>query len=193
MLRGAPLGIIFALLIASSDLASVRADMIPGPGVRAIVQFNNIDEYPDYDFYLKYRHRDKGPKLDKVESGKEMVLAPGYVFGEVFLIAVPRGQALVAPKEGTQEWLLDAPDGGLQSNRLEGKEGAPLKTGYAVAYRVQVKDGRLHIHCVDTHLDLGSAAAPYLCVAMPIAFLLSPIAIAVFAIYMARRLRRRST
>src|SRR5205823_198420 len=124
-------GLTFAAAALFTFAGQAGADAgLPAPQVDHTFLFKNLDQYPTHDFYLKYERRFGGNRtnLDKVKPGEPIHLGGRRSgLGEIFLIAVPRGQEIVMPKDNKDGWLRTAPVGGLQSSALKGDgAGEPL-------------------------------------------------------------------
>jgi hypothetical protein len=184
---------VLAILAPILPVGRVRGDVGPSflknehfPALR----FDNLADYPDFDFYLKYA-RGPGnpygsPYLAQVRSGEvfHQFEGSGRKAQEVFLLAVPRGQHPPSPQRG-HEWLMEAPPGCLQSSPLDGTN---VEAGYLVRYRVQVQDGRLEVAKQGTDWLLGEWLLQWLpCFVVPLAACL---AAAWLGVRIARRLPR---
>jgi hypothetical protein len=110
------------------------------------MRFDNLSDYPAYDFYLKYGHGRgnpyASPHLGAVRSGEPFRNFEGTGrTTPVVLLAVPHGQT-PPPLREHPDWYDKAPEGCLQSAHLEGvHEGA----GALVPYRVRIQDGKLEV------------------------------------------------
>lgn len=160
--------------LSSLSLASrpAVADIGPYRPLDIRVRFENLADYPAYDFYLKYGLGRGNPyvslHLTRAESGAERRLeGEGNWMTEVYLLAVPHGQQPPpAPPVGTEkgrEWLEEVPSGALQSDPLPGKTpGSRLSGGKArkpVSYRVRIDGGRLQVDCTDEQTIEGNNPA----------------------------------
>jgi hypothetical protein len=119
------------------------------------LSFENLQEYPEYDFYLKYG-------LGKGNPVGALHLTPvapnvltrlegnGWRITSVYLCAVRRGQQRPNPPEGFEEgrkWLSTCPESGLQSDALpdgvgDRKVGAQ-SDGCEIVYQVRVEGNHL--------------------------------------------------
>lgn len=128
--------------------ASARPDAgFPSPSINIKIRFENLDQYPNYDFYLKYglsRGR-PAPHITKLESGTMTQLeGRGNRVTSVFLVAIAKGAP--PPKaEDKQDWLSKAPPGGLQSEALPG-----LDNGVEATYRAHIEGETLRAEFVDS-------------------------------------------
>jgi hypothetical protein len=135
--------VLFLLVLLLLPAAPARADVgfsflrNTNPQFR----FENLSDYPDHDFYLKYGHSSGNPQSAKfvtpVAAGTPIRLeGEGIRLTTVVLIAVRQG----APAPSTKmesDWLVHAEPGTLQSEPLNWDVG-----GTAV-YRVAIENGRL--------------------------------------------------
>jgi hypothetical protein len=137
--------------------ASARADVgfAPRFDLDLHVCFENLDDYPEYDFYLKYglsRGRPL-PHLLPMRSGVMTKLeGQGDRFTGAFLLAMPRGTPAPVPAD-EKDWLHTVPPGAIQSGLLrEVSEGiGSIET----TYRVRIDGNRLVVEHVGSR-SLGS-------------------------------------
>ena len=175
---------------------------LPPPQLDINLAFKSLDQFPNYDFYLKYEHGFPGqkngkPHLDQIEADKPTHLG-GRRSGlsSVFLIAVPRGQAVVAPAKHEPDWLAKAPSGGLQSAALKADAaGAPLQeySGYDITYRVQIAEDRLEVEWVESNLNEWWSNARLIGIAVGAACVLIPLTIIALVVLLIVRWTRRGT
>jgi hypothetical protein len=135
--------VLFLLVLLLLPAAPARADMGFSflSNTNPQFRFENLSDYPDHDFYLKYGHSSGNPFSAKfvtpVTAGTPtQVKGEGKRLTPVVLIAVPHG----GPVPSTQmesDWVVTAEPGTLQSE--------PLKwdVGGTALYRVRIEDGRL--------------------------------------------------
>ncbi len=120
------------------------------------VRFENLDDYPAYDFYLKFSLGAgtpyASPHLTKVNSGRPTQLqGQGNRLTEVYLLAVPHGQEVGRPPTVADggKWLSDIPSGGLQSDSLPGDKAQTELTGefdgFTCSYRVRIEGNNLAV------------------------------------------------
>lgn len=189
-------GHVVALVLVCLGADPVHADMIPSPGISLTLLFENVTDYPNYDFYVKHEADGRphwGGLLDKVEPGKVIRLTGRRDLGHVFLIAVPRGQVIEAPKEHKEGWLHNAPAGGLQSQPLKGDDAGfslNVYSGYDVAYRVRIEDNRLEVDWVKSSLSSETILGWIMLFVCGLACLSIPATIIAVPILVARWTRR---
>jgi hypothetical protein len=156
---------VFTVLPASQG----EAYFLPERQLQIQLCFENLDDYPEYDFYLKYGRSAHAPLrhlyLTRVSSGEFVHLeGQGLHLTPVYLLAMPRGQQPSLPdkhcrhgRRGGEHWLKFAPDGGLQSTPLIGPDPAsPLVVGVEgsrVVYRVTIENGQLEATRVSVELQ----------------------------------------
>ena len=71
------IGLVALVMLAGTFTGRARADAgPPAPDLDLSFLFENLDKYPQYDFYLKYQRgpgagppQNRGPHLDKLEPG----------------------------------------------------------------------------------------------------------------------------
>ena len=123
-----------------ADVASI----LPRTNIDIRVRFENLDEYPNFDFYLKYE-LGYAMYLTKVESNKMIRLeGVGTRVSDVYLMAIPRGQVADPHKHreypDKDNWLRTPQKGALQS------PGFPeVFNGHEIDYRVQIEDNQLYV------------------------------------------------
>jgi hypothetical protein len=142
--------IIAAIAIAAIAAESARADMGYIPPVNIHLRFDNLDDYPDYDFYLKYGIAQGNPyaglRLMKLTAASTLTKleGEGRRLTLVYLMAVPRGRAVAPPPPLSQDvsWLNAAPEGAIQSE-LRWKDDYQLDNhnGCSAFYRISL-DGK---------------------------------------------------
>jgi hypothetical protein len=144
--------LILPLIALLSLPAAARPDAgLPRFNLDIKIRFENLDEYPDHDFYLKYglsrRNPTDGLRWTKLDSGALTQLeGPGDQKTAVFLVALPRGTPPPpVPKENRQDWLAKAPPGGLQSAALQG-----VGNGSEITYRAHIDGDTLSAEFVDS-------------------------------------------
>jgi hypothetical protein len=189
-------------LVLLGPAAGVRGDAAPGLFERSRdfdpqLRFENLADYPDFDFYLKYGRARGNPRssthLTPVTSGVTIRLeGKGRYFTEVFLIAVPHGQKPPALRKD-REGLTEEVPGVLQSHALTGVvyNSSPTdeSDGYVLRYSVSIKDGNLEVTSLPRELifwEWVRGRLPYLLVGLAL-FL----TVAWIGIWVLRRLRRR--
>ena len=134
------------------------------------VVFENLDDYPAYDFYLKYGLANGNPygawHLTRVYPAAVTVLeGEGRRLTSVHLLAVPHGQTVPAPPPPPKwppppgNWLTDHPPDTLQAEWLPAERGVLMEndSGYLYRYTVSVGDGRLEVTCVGWKAPKGWA------------------------------------
>jgi hypothetical protein len=148
---------------------SSSADVLP-PGskpVSHVARFENLDDYPDYTFYLKSRgrHRQAKEEREKADPDSRIALAPLTAGGESsmngnpiegpkVLFAVPKklrdkAQPLAAWFDGDHPDVLTAELG-------HGRRAAPLierSNKFTTTYHVSIADGRLTAQAVKEEGD----------------------------------------
>lgn len=146
----------WALAVLILGVGAVRAD-VPGPRPQLSVelQFPNLADHPDYDFYLQYGRSPGNPyaglRLTRVAGADPVHLeGEGSRLTEVYLLAVPRGQALAPPRlddPDWRQWLQEVPAGTLRAGPLQGEQGRRLEDcdGQRLSFRVAIADRALHV------------------------------------------------
>jgi hypothetical protein len=158
---------LFALVACAAPLHADAVLPHFGSQVNPKFAFENLADFPRYDFYLKYGRGGSTPWnqlfVTKVNAGPATSLeGKGQRFTEMILIAVPRGEAppgLPVEKKDAQAWLHDAAPGILQC----GLEWHAHEE--ANRYRIRIDAERLQA----TRLQDPSSAWPGAC------FLIVPI------------------
>jgi hypothetical protein len=143
--------------------------------------FQNLADYPDYDFYLKYGRSNGNPRskffLTKVEPNSPTRLAgEGRHRTDIYLLAMPRGQRISVPENGQADWLSAVPSNGLQSTPLKGSPaGDALGNDSAATYQVKINASQLEVKCTEAKSTASHEGAWILavlgviCAAVPIA------------------------
>jgi len=132
---------------------SARAD-IPAPGTKPVstkARFENLAEYPDYDFWVvtqpfnqDHKKSDKAMPMEgvRLEPGKaDMTLSGHYTAGQQTLFAVPKKLAGGADAGPTSDWFDGKRPGILQATLPLGYGRAPftdLRDEFWHYYRVQI-------------------------------------------------------
>jgi hypothetical protein len=104
-------------------------------------RFENLSDYPDHDFYLKYGHSPGNPYaatfVTPVAAGTLTRLeGEGNRITPVILIAVPHGAPPPSAQTKDPEWLVKAEPGTLQSEPLNWDLGT-------ARYRILLDNERL--------------------------------------------------
>jgi len=124
------------------------------------VRFENLDEFPGYDFYLKYGLSPGNPYalvLDKVPRETAFGVSNHRVMPitPVHLLAVPRGQEVAQPPRPAGDWLTEVPGNGMQSPPLTASAAETLLSAdfhqAEVVYRIRIDGNRLEAVWVATH------------------------------------------
>jgi hypothetical protein len=123
--------------------------------------FENLDDYPEYDFYLKYGRSQRDPLrklyLTRVTSGEFVRLeGEGLQLTPVYLLAVPQGKQPAQPGKHCWKGHHRHAEGWLQFPKLAGAlQSAPLTgpdpgnphvigvEGSRVVYRVAIDGDQL--------------------------------------------------
>jgi hypothetical protein len=135
-----------AVLLAGGARAD-DSDILPQ------VRFENLPDFPAYDFYLKYGRGPSNPfetayVTPVAPEGPTALEGSGRRITSVRLLAVPRGRKPPAPRGGFT-WATEEFVDVLQSPSLPGIENASTIdvscAGHILPYRVQVKDGALEV------------------------------------------------
>ncbi len=152
-------GIAIALALAFLG-TSVRGDMapriFPEGNLDIHVMFENLGDYPEYDFYLKYGLGPGRPPALQYYLTPMVAATPirlegrGSSMTAVFLCAVPRGKRLPDPpdwRDTKTDWLRSPPEDGLQSEALPtGMENGMVSAhedGHQIVYRISIEGKRL--------------------------------------------------
>jgi hypothetical protein len=144
--------------IIAWSVGPVHADGVsffPESDIDIRVRIENLGDYPNYDFYLKYGISPGNPyvglHLTKVEANTLIQLeGKGRRITEVYLLAVPRGQAAVPPQASPNDdkWLRDPQAGALQSESMYGNRSRRIGgdfNGHELDYRVRIEGNRLDV------------------------------------------------
>lgn len=155
-MAGRELLVVIASLLVMLPLPEPRADN-DGSGVRWLeprLRFDNLANFPDYVFYLRYRRFEGNPRQGSVHvipvSASEPILLAGTGLGlrDLVLLAVPR-RLTPPPGDGNGSWPNENIPGVLRSSLLEepiGWSPAGDRTDYYVTpYRVALGQGRIHL------------------------------------------------
>jgi hypothetical protein len=113
------------------------------------LQFENLADYPDWDFYVVYGHGPGNPAASPHRAqvyGNEPFRAPferNERVGPVVLLAAPHGVTPPTPRySGTDtDWFRVAPPGCIQSNPLS----VPRDASSVLAYSVRLGDNKLNV------------------------------------------------
>ena len=137
----------------------LRADMgfFPAAHLDIQIRFENLDEYPGYDFYVRYGQGGSWLVMANVLPSK-----PVHVWNHrvapitpVYLLAVPRGQEVSQLSRPTGDRLTDVPANGRQSAPLTASESGTLLSAdfdkAEVVYRIGMEGNRLEAVWVATH------------------------------------------
>jgi hypothetical protein len=184
-----------ALLLPSEG----RADVLPAWIIRRDqlkirIGFENLNKYPQYDFYVKFGVGSQGsPEWARVNpENTATIFSWGRPrMGTVLLMAAPRGHEMTGHLEirDKRDWLTKKLPGTLQSQALDGPEG-PLgdeHNNWELTYRVHIDGDNLKVELVDSkpppfRFSLGMACAGFAVSA----------GLAVVVIVMLRRSRRNA-
>ena len=167
--------VLLALLVPSV----VRGDVGPAflrDAYFPALRFDNLADYPQYDFYLLYAHGPgnpyASPYINPVHSGEVLRQFEGRGrIGGARLVAVPQGQNALFI--ATSERILNgkAPPGCLLSATLH---GIHLGESYLVPYRVHIEDDKLEVSMQPAERQPAETAFLWLkrlpCIAVPLAF-----------------------
>jgi hypothetical protein len=168
--------VVLALLVSAG---MVRGDVGPSflkpdesfPAMR----FDNLADYPDFDFYLLYFHGPgnpfASPHVTRVQSGEAIHHFEGSGRnGGAYLLAVPRGKPL-PPMDRETETLDKKPTGYLRSARLDGTFAG---SGYLIPYRIKIAEDNLEVAMQPSEWQPGAWSLSWLkalpCVLVPIVF-----------------------
>jgi hypothetical protein len=154
-----------------------RADIL-SPGTRQLtpqLRFDNLDDYPDYRFYLQYRRGEGNPyaaplQVVAVVAGQPVALTGGgRNVADLALLAAPRDQPPPALPHDTRGPAPDFP-GFLCATNLEPPvtttSVAHAASHYVMPYWVAITDGQLELTALPVEGDYsgggaGGAALPY--------------------------------
>jgi hypothetical protein len=148
--------ILAVAILPYCSATAIHADIgpPPPPSPEAIVVFENLADFPDYDFYLKYPIALLGVQRGKAVNFK--LPRSNDVVG-VPLLAVPKGTRPVAV-DGTSP-------GAIESNPLgAGADGGSLTdrlNGATIRYRIEISGDRLVVIWISTEAARGFRAADH--------------------------------
>jgi hypothetical protein len=178
------------LLIAAllSSVSAVRADMGPSfPGNSDIileVRFDNLGDYPDYDFYLSCPHGWGNPNsLTKLTAGESSQLkSDNRHSSPIYLVVVPSGK--VPPRQVTDDSdrVRKTIPGSLQSSSLGIGDSAD---GYTCLFHVTIEGDTLIVSPVSRKL------APTLWLRSNIGCVFFGLALSAVGIWLGLRLARK--
>ncbi len=156
---------IVLIAMALALAAEARADL-PSPVRRDLdirLCFENLDEYPEYDFFLRYTLTRGNPaggpgRFTRVESGSLTRLErTGGRSTDVHLVAVRRSQPIQIPEELQNKrgiTLGEKLPGTLQSTALQGDAAGNRLTGgfdnCEITYRVRMKGESLRAEFIES-------------------------------------------
>ncbi len=117
------------------------------------IAFDNVRDYPDYDFYLKYGHRENGgyrthhlkfigPEPIRLTLREKEIRE----VTEFYLFAVPQDRQVSAPKgKGhNDEWIRNVPDGTFQVGPLLTRDGLTFpQRRLRIRFAVTINNGKL--------------------------------------------------
>jgi hypothetical protein len=138
-------------------------------------RFDNLADYPQFDFYVLYAHGRgnpfASPRLARVQSGQTLQLEGGGRIGGAQLLAVPHGERPPAVWDNSKDAWSKAPPGCLQSTYLD---GVHLGEGYLVPYHVRIEGDKLEVTAQPTEWQPIGWTKVWLkrlpCIAVPLAF-----------------------
>ena len=170
----------------------VRGDIGPGPRDEKFpaMRFENLADYPDFDFYLTYAHGPGNPygspHLSRIRSGETFRQFEGSGRnGGAMLLAVPKGKPPPSVARD-RDWFEKVPPGYLRSTLLEGTH---LGEGYLVPYRVRIDKDKLEVTMQTPEIQPGEMTVSWLkrlpWIAVPVVLC---VALAWLGVRMARRL-----
>lgn len=182
------------ILLLLVPVGVIRGDVGPPGFVRderfPAIRFDNLADYPQFDFYLLYTlgpgNPYGSPHRTRVHSGETVRRFEGKGRkGNAMLLAVSHGQQ-PPPLVSGSDWFESAPPGCLRSASLE---GTYLGEEYLVSYRVRIDKDKLEATMQTTEAQPVEMTVSWLkrlpCIAVPLAFCL---ALAWLGARMARRL-----
>jgi hypothetical protein len=189
------------LVFACEILARANS---PYEGLNMRVRVEGIEEFPQFDFYLKYREfaQDgaEAMRLSLLRPGEPALLEAKRV-EQMVLLAVPRGQGVQIPeaKADGDAWLKNVPAGGLQSDVLKTPEDAEFpgkrfdsrRHGTVIVYRVQIDNGKLIATCVEWKSRYETLRESCIVTCFVISAVLSALVVGIL-IVLKVRLRRQS-
>jgi hypothetical protein len=175
---------VLAVFLVSGTRVWADAGIFPQQDVTPRFRFENLAEYPDFDFYLKYGHGSGNPSarpfLTKVNSATTVTLeGKGPRVTPVVLVAVPHGRQAPQPGRDT-DWVAKSEDGIVQSGSLDWSEGS------VALYRVKLDQDRLEPTPAGSEVLPLEWAAGNLCITIPAGIALS-LACVVTGIWIVRR------
>jgi hypothetical protein len=178
------------VLFCFVPVGTVRGDLGPPTVVTfPTMRFDNLADYPDFDFFLKYCYGPGNPYgspyLTPIRAGEVFRLkgGPGRRT-EVFLLAVPRGQQPPVGKDGPDS-LWETPAGCLQSAPLD---GTYAERGWLVPYRVHIENGKLEAAMQPGEWLAGEWSSSWL---QRLPYILVPVALCAALGWLGVRLARR--
>ncbi len=117
------------------------------------VQFENLNDYPRYDFFLHYRldpdRRDGSGHTTQVFPGNPTLLEGTNIrsLSEVYLVAKPHMNPVPPALQGVND--RDWPTSTVQSAALPGNQGASQLSleadGYSLSYRVYMEGDQIEV------------------------------------------------
>jgi hypothetical protein len=170
---------------------------LPGPNINVHVRFENLDDYPDFDFYLKYGLSNgnvyRKHTLTKLASGVATRLeGEGHYLTRVYLVAVPRGKAPPAIPDLNEDdsgWHERTAPGTIQSPPLA---VSAEDSGYICPYRATLEGkvlGATALPLEDPPEVRARTRLGFICVGLA----LSAVVAVWLGLRLARRLRRRTS
>jgi hypothetical protein len=187
----------FAVVVLLNLPSVLFADMGPSFNVTPRFRFENLSDYPEYDFYLLYGHGGGNPYgssfLTKVPRGVSFPLeGTGSKMTEVTLVALPSGRIPPPAKTGQDRTnvkdllslLLKSDNKVLVSGRLEWDDGRVM------VYRVGIADKQLGATLVKTEREWGVWTWGDLCCGIPVGVATS-VAIVSFGLWFVWRRRKK--
>lgn len=147
------------------------------------MRFDNLADYPEYDFYLLYYHSrgNPSPHVMRIQSGEVIRHFEGNGRnGGAYLLAVAQGKSLPPRVEH-----YGKPEGYLRSAPLDGAHRNP---DTLFTYRVQIIDGQLIVVMQSSEAQWGARLLRWL-EALPC--VLVPLALCVLAGWLGVRVARR--
>ena len=134
----------------------------PATNIDLRIRFENLQDFPEHTFFLKFR---RGSSYERNESLQLIELKPGSAtaivashIGDVFLLALPRGQKIEVPEAVSDEWIRFVPPGALQTaalttvpkgRKLPGHPGDHRRRNSEIVYRVRIDAAAIEATCVD--------------------------------------------
>jgi hypothetical protein len=172
--NGFPLAML-ALLVPAVVCGDVGPAFLQDASFPAL-RFDNLADYPQYDFYLLYAHGRgnpyTSPYITPVHSGEVLRQFEGRGrIGGARLAAVPRGQNALYLATEERVLLGKAPPGCFLSAPLG---GVHLGESYLVPYRLHIEDDKLEVTMQSAESQPAETAFLWLkrlpCIAVPVAF-----------------------